>query len=137
MGKRSILNSQRVLSLPCGAGQTQPQPLPLTLTGWKGNEKPAQSSQSTSCKLLITGFGCLPQLVNGDEMEQDQTTAGYIFLRCIALAPSLPLLTGFLVQSLLAASLLQVASMEYVLGTSSGTYTNKWKSKAESPTDVF
>ena len=41
--------------------------------------------------------------------------AGYIFAHCIALAPSLPLLAGFAVQSLLAVSLLWLASREEVL----------------------
>ena len=31
--------------------------------GQKGNDNPARSSQSASCELLITDFGCLHQLV--------------------------------------------------------------------------
>ena len=38
----------------------------LAYYGWKGNNNPPRSSQSASCELLITDFGCLHQLVGGN-----------------------------------------------------------------------
>ena len=40
--------------------------LALTKYGWKRNGNPTRISQSASCKLVVTDFGCLPYLVGGD-----------------------------------------------------------------------
>ena len=40
--------------------------LALAYYGWKGNGNPTRSIQSTSCEILKTYSGCLPELVSGD-----------------------------------------------------------------------
>ena len=53
-------------------------------------------------------------------MKSEHTTivAGDIFLGCIPLASSLPLLAGFAVESLLAVSLCELADMQWGVGDS-------------------
>ena len=66
---------------------------------------------------------------------------GYIYARCIVLAPSLPLLTAFAIQSLLVVFLCWLANREEVLGntavlsSSSGPYGSIWVGEAEGITD--
>ena len=72
--------------------------------------------------------------------------ASYIFPLCIAMASSFPSLGGFVLQSLLAALLYQLANAKNVRNlviwsaviarTTSVPYTNVWVGKDEGTTDV-
>ena len=44
--------------------------LPLVQYGWKGNGNPTWLSQSASFEVLISDFGCLPQLIDEDTGHQ-------------------------------------------------------------------
>ena len=61
---------------------------------------------SWSEEILVTSF------LESLEWSDSKKLAGYIFLCCVALALSLPLLAGFVVQSLLAVLLCHLGSTE-------------------------
>lgn len=61
---------------------------------------------SWSMGILVTG------IIESMKWSESKQQAAYIFTGYIALAPSLPSLAGFAVQSLLAVSPCQLASME-------------------------
>ena len=74
----------------------------------------------------------------------NEARANTIFARCIALVASLPSLAGFVVKSLLAVLLCQLASTERevlgimaALGTSLGPYANTWVCKVEGTTELL
>ena len=78
-------------------------------------------------KIVVTN------VINCMKRSKSKQLSFYIFVRCVALGLSLPLLAGFVVQSLLAMLLCQLASTEgevlrnmAVLGTSSGPFANIW-----------
>ena len=79
----------------CLNWQTLPQ------YGWQGNDNPTKLSQSASSKLVITDIGYSPQLVSWSveilvtnvigsvKSSESKQLAGYIFVCCIILVPSL------------------------------------------------
>ena len=77
-------------------------------------------------EIVVTVINCMKQ-------SKNKQLSFYIFARCVALGLSLPLLAGFVVQSLLAMLLCQLASTGgevlrnmAVLGTSLGPFANIW-----------
>ena len=72
-------------------------------------------------------------VINCMKQSKNKQLSFYIFARCVAPGLSLPLLAGFVVQSLLAMLLCQLASTGgevlrnmAVLGTSLGPFANIW-----------
>ena len=72
-------------------------------------------------------------VINCMKQSKNKQLSFYIFAHCVAPGLSLPLLAGFVVQSLLAMLLCQLASNDgevlrnmAVLGTSLGPFANIW-----------